>query len=331
MHSIHPSRSEPAAPSPRSAADAACRHRCGCGGHSGSARFARAAATAVHEVGSIRRVVGLDAVLRARANQQDATSNNSQRAWFYPVPGEPDRLAFNPLIVDNVMYVSGVRGVVVALDATTGKELWMSTLQATDRGLAYWESKDRSDRRLILTASNGIREIDARTGQQILTFGTNGFVDMRVGAPRRNGGPNNSPGRVFENLLIVGSNVGEGYGSPPGDIRAYDVLTGKLVWTFHTIPRPGEYGYETWPRDGLQVRGRREHVGRSHARREERHRLPADRFADARSLRRRSRRATTCSATACSRSTRARESGCGISRSCITICGTTTTPRRRSC
>ncbi len=153
------------------------------------------------------------------------------------------------------MYVTGVGGVLVALDATTGKELWMSTLRATERGLAYWESKDRSDRRLILTANNGIREVDARTGQQIMTFGTNGFVDMRVGAPRRNGGPNNSPGRVFENLLIVGSNVGEGYGSPPGDIRAYDVITGKLVWTFHTIPRPGEYGYETWPEDAFRYAG----------------------------------------------------------------------------
>ena len=178
-----------------------------------------------------------------------------QRAWFYPVPGEPDRLQFNPLVVDNIMYVSGVRGVVVALDATTGKELWMSTLQAPNRGLAYWESKDRSDRRLILTASSGIRELDARTGRQILTFGTNGFVDMRIGAPRRNGGPNSSPGRIFENLLIVGSNVGEGYGSPPGDIRAYDVLTGKLAWTFHTVPRPGEYGYETWPEAAFRYAG----------------------------------------------------------------------------
>jgi quinoprotein glucose dehydrogenase len=178
-----------------------------------------------------------------------------ERIWFYPVPGEPDRLLFNPLIVDNVMYVSGVRGVVVALDAATGKELWMSTLRATERGLAYWESKDRSDRRLIITANNGIREIDARTGQQVLSFGTKGFVDMRVGSPRRNGGPNNSPGRVFENLIIVGSNVGEGYGSPPGDIRAYDVITGKLAWTFHTIPRPGEDGYETWPPEAYKYAG----------------------------------------------------------------------------
>jgi quinoprotein glucose dehydrogenase len=178
-----------------------------------------------------------------------------QPAWFYPVPGEPDRLVFNPLVVDNVMYVSGVRGVIVALDASTGKELWMSTLRATERGLAYWESKDRSDRRLILSTNNGIREIDARSGRQIMSFGANGFVDMRIGTPRRNAGPNNSPGRVFENLVIVGSNTGEGYGSPPGDIRAYDVITGKLVWTFHTIPRPGEYGYETWPETAFRYAG----------------------------------------------------------------------------
>src|SRR5262245_19087555 len=141
-----------------------------------------------------------------------------EAAWFYPVPGESERLTFNPLIVDNVMYVSGVRGVLVALDAATGKELWMSTLQTPDRGLAYWESKDRADRRIILPATNGIREVDARTGKQILTFGTHGFVDMRIGTPRRNCGPNSSPGRVFENLVLVGSNVGDGYGSPPGDI-----------------------------------------------------------------------------------------------------------------
>ena len=193
----------------------------------------------------------------ALAQVNKSNAKQLERAWFYPVPGEADRLVFNPLIVDNVMYVTGVGGVLVALDATTGKELWMSTLRATERGLAYWESKDRSDRRLILTANNGIREVDARNGQQILTFGAKGFVDMRVGTPRRNGGPNNSPGRVFENLIIVGSNVGEGYGSPPGDIRAYDVISGKLVWTFHTIPRPGEYGYETWPEDAFRYAGAR--------------------------------------------------------------------------
>ena len=178
-----------------------------------------------------------------------------ERAWFYPVSGEPVRLPFNPLIVDDVMYVAGAKNLVVALDAGTGKELWTSSEAATERGLTYWESRDRADRRLILTTNSGLREIDAKTGQLIRTFGVNGTVDMRAGTPRRLGGPNKSPGRIFENLIIVGSNTGEGYGSPPGDVRAFDVITGKLVWTFHTIPRPGEYGYDTWPADAWQYAG----------------------------------------------------------------------------
>ena len=130
----------------------------------------------------------------ALAQINKANVNQLQRAWFYPVPGEPDQLVFNPLIVDNVMYVTGVRGVLVALDAATGKELWMSTLRATERGLAYWESKDRADRRLIMTANNGIREVDARTGQQIMSFGNDGFVDMRVGSPGATAGRTTAPG-----------------------------------------------------------------------------------------------------------------------------------------
>jgi quinoprotein glucose dehydrogenase len=176
-------------------------------------------------------------------------------AWFYPVPGEPERLVFNPLIVDDTMYVAGVKGVVVALDAATGQERWTSTEEATERGITYWENKDRSDRRLLLTTRNGLRAIDARTGQTVRTFGVDGFVDMRTGSPRRLGGPNNSPGRIFENLIIVGSNTGEGYGSPPGDIRAYDVVTGNPAWTFRTIPRPGDFGYETWPPDAWRYAG----------------------------------------------------------------------------
>ena len=176
-------------------------------------------------------------------------------AWFYRVGGDPVGIGFNPLIVDDVMYVSGTRDKVVALEAATGRELWVSDEDATDRGITYWESADRSDRRLILNANNGLRAIDARTGKLIGTFGRNGFVDMRTGSPRRLGGPNKSPGRVFENLVIVGSNTGEGYGSPPGDLRAYNVITGELVWTFHTVPRPGEYGYDTWPPDAWQYAG----------------------------------------------------------------------------
>ena len=166
-------------------------------------------------------------------------------AWFYPVPGEALRLVFNPIVVDDTMYVAGANGVVVALDALTGKERWASEARATERGIAYWENPDRTDRRLIVTGRNGIREIDARTGKWVASFAEGGTVNMRMGSPRPLGGPNKTPPRVFENLLIVGSNTGEGYGSPPGDVRAYDVLTGDLVWTFHTIPQPGEFGYDT--------------------------------------------------------------------------------------
>jgi quinoprotein glucose dehydrogenase len=197
-----------------------------------------------------------DSMQYSALTQIDRTNvKQLDRAWFFPVAGEPVRLPFNPLVVDTVMYVAGTKDLVVALDAATGKELWTSTEEATERGLTYWESVDRSDRRLILTTTNGIRQIDARTGELIRTFGANGTVDMRTGSPRRLGGPNKSPGRIFENLLIVGSNTGEGYGSPPGDIRAYDVISGKLVWTFHTIPRPGEFGRDTWPEEAWQYAG----------------------------------------------------------------------------
>jgi quinoprotein glucose dehydrogenase len=178
-----------------------------------------------------------------------------ERAWFYPVPGDPVRLPFNPIAVDGVLYIAGVKGLVVALDAATGKELWSSTEQAPERGVTYWENVDRSDRRLLLNTGGGLRAINATSGALIRTFGKDGFVDMRTGEPRRLAGPNKSPGRIFENLIVVGSNTGEGYGSPPGDLRAYDVVTGRLVWTFHTIPRPDELGSETWPPDAWKYAG----------------------------------------------------------------------------
>jgi quinoprotein glucose dehydrogenase len=178
-----------------------------------------------------------------------------QQAWFYPVDDEAVRLGFNPLIVDDVMYVRGAKGRLVALEAATGKEIWRSTEETFDRGVSYWESKDRGDRRLMVTSRNGLRQVDARTGRLITTFGVGGTVDMRAGTPRRLGGPNKTPGRIFENLVIVGSLTGEGYGSPPGDIRAYDVRTGALVWSFHTVPRPGEFGYDTWPAKAYEYAG----------------------------------------------------------------------------
>ena len=179
-------------------------------------------------------------------------------AWFFPVPDRTGDFGFNPIVIDEVMYVLGPANAIVALDAKAGTPIWSTPVEGGSpghRGLVYWESRDRSDRRLIYAAGGALRQIEARTGKPILTFGDQGRVAMRTGSPRVQGGPSGTPGRVFENLFITGSNTGEGYFSPPGDIRAYDVVTGTLVWTFHTIPRPGEYGYDTWPPDAWKYAG----------------------------------------------------------------------------
>ena len=189
-------------------------------------------------------------------------SNVSQLevAWTYPT-GDNRSYVFNPIVVDNVMYVQARNSSLVALDASTGKEIWIheNLPGLATRGIAYWESKDRKDRRLIFALNNYLQEIDARTGKSILTFGNNGLIDLRQGLGRD---PKTitriqpeSPGRVFENLIMLGSATGEAYLSAPGDIRAYDVITGKLVWTFHTIPHPGEDGYDTWPKDAWKYAG----------------------------------------------------------------------------
>src|SRR5688572_14011148 len=186
--------------------------------------------------------------------------NQLEVAWVYPT-GDNRSYVFNPIVVDNVMYVQARNSSLVALDAATGKEIWIheNLPGLATRGISYWESKDRKDRRLIFALNNFLQQIDARTGKSILTFGNNGLVDLRHGLGRD---PKTitriqpeSPGRVFENLIMVGSSVGEAYLSAPGDIRAFDVRTGKLVWTFHTIPHPGEEGYDTWPKDAWKYAG----------------------------------------------------------------------------
>ena len=181
-------------------------------------------------------------------------------AWTYPTR---DTIAyvFNPVIVDNVMYVLAKNNALVALDAPTGKELWIHEgLQGiAPRGINYWESTDRSDRRLIFQMNSYLQEIDARTGKSILTFGTDGAVNLREGLGRDASivvkTQSSNPGKVFENLIILGSAPGENYMAPAGDLRAFDVVTGKLVWQFHTIPHPGEFGYETWPKDAWKYIG----------------------------------------------------------------------------
>lgn len=176
-------------------------------------------------------------------------------AWTYPT-GDSNKYFFNPLVVDNIMFVLAKHNSIVALDASTGKEIWTHTTGPeikiiTNRGINYWESKDRSDRRLLFASNHFLRAIDARTGKTITSFGIDGSVDLKEGLGRD---PktislvqSTTPGRIFEDLLILGSATNQGYGSAPGDLRAFDVRTGRVVWTFHTIPHAGEFGYETWP------------------------------------------------------------------------------------
>jgi len=197
------------------------------------------------------------------ALKQITKSNVSklEQAWFYKAPGPRGRFAFSPLVVDNVMYVVGEGPAIVALDATTGKQIWSHPVDGapTNRGINYWESKDRSDRRLIFSADSYLQEVNARTGVTINTFGNDGRVNLREGLgrdPKTMGQvQSGSPGHVFQNLIILGSAPGEIYTDPPGYLRAYDVVTGKIVWTFHTIPHPGEFGYETWPPDAWKYSG----------------------------------------------------------------------------
>src|SRR5262245_13593385 len=185
-----------------------------------------------------------------------ANVHQLQVAWTYP-PGQTD---FNPLVARGVVYGLGAGGTFVALDAATGKELWnyKGVQNFTGRGVNYWESADGADRRLLFTAENFLRALDAKTGQPIPSFGVDGRVDLRIDLDRDPAAVNQQsriPGRVFENLLILGSATNQEYTSAPGDIRAFDVRSGAKVWTFHTVPRPGEFGYETWPKDAWKTVG----------------------------------------------------------------------------
>ncbi len=168
----------------------------------------------------------------------------------------------NPIVVDGVMYTLSARHRVYALDATTGKQIWAfdpfngEAGGGIGRGVTYWE--EGSDKRILLTAGDKLYALNAQTGLAIPSFGNNGWVSMNIGM---RGDPDKisviptSPGIVFKNLLIIGNEVSELYGAEPGHVRAYDIKSGKLEWTFHTVPQPGEFGYDTWPKDAWKYVG----------------------------------------------------------------------------
>lgn len=175
-------------------------------------------------------------------------------AWTYSAgEGQPPR--FNPVVANGMMYVLAHDNALVALDAATGQEIWRHDHEGRigARGINHWESEDGSEARLLYLNDGMLRALDARTGQPITTFGQNGEVDLRVGLP---GGDQSelrplqtdNPGRIFEDLIIMSLPAGAyDYASSPGNIHAYNVRTGELVWTFNTVPQEGEFGYDTWP------------------------------------------------------------------------------------
>ncbi|MBP7642882.1 MAG: PQQ-binding-like beta-propeller repeat protein [Saprospiraceae bacterium] len=175
---------------------------------------------------------------------------------------DPTSSQCNPIIIDQVMYVNSGKQTVYAIDAVTGKEIWAFKAlndgmpSAASRGVTYWA--DGEDKRIIYSAGNSLIAIDAKTGKIIPSFGQNGKINLNEGVrddPEKISVTLTTPGRIFNNLIIIGSRLPDFYGSPPGYIRAYNCKTGKLVWTFHTIPHPGEPGYETWPPEAYKYAG----------------------------------------------------------------------------
>ncbi len=204
-------------------------------------------------------------------NQIDTSNVSSlELAWTYKSggleEGRTTQIQTNPLIIGSILYGVNPAIELFALSAATGEELWKyvpsdkdNTGLGLNRGLSYWESNQPDEEsRLFFASGFRLYAVSAKTGEPISTFGDNGSIDLRAGLGREIAQMAvyaNTPGAIFKNLIIMGTRVGEGPGSSPGHIRAYDVRTGKIEWTFHTIPQPGEFGYDTWPKDAHKTVG----------------------------------------------------------------------------
>lgn len=187
-------------------------------------------------------------------------------AWTYrtgEAPASRSEIQATPIIVDGVLYTTTPALAVVALRADSGTAIWRfdpfrrrERETHANRGVAYWS--DGRARRIFFSAGRRLYSLDPANGQPDPAFGDSGWVDLADGLGRDIGNAYivaTTPGVVYKDLLIQGTRVGEEEGSAPGDIRAYDVRTGKIRWTFHTIPRPGEFGYDTWPMDAWKTAG----------------------------------------------------------------------------
>lgn len=181
-------------------------------------------------------------------------------AWTFDAGEGPGGTQTQPLVANGRLFIVTPRHNLVALDAATGQQLWKFesgvTGRGANRGVAYWSQG--GEQRVFTSVQHWLYALDPATGKPIPGFGSGGRIDLREGLgrdPAKQSILLTTPGVVYKDLLIVGGRTSEGLPATPGDIRAYDVRTGKTRWTFHTIPRPGEFGYETWPRYAYKVAG----------------------------------------------------------------------------
>jgi quinoprotein glucose dehydrogenase len=177
-------------------------------------------------------------------------------AWSFD-SHEEGGLQTRPIVAEGVLYGITPTQKIFALDATTGKLFWKfdSGIPWTqpDRGLAYWA--DGKDNRILAGVMNFVYALDAVTGRPISSFGKQGRIDLRKNLGREPAAALDQPRDRLQGLLIVGGRNPETPPAPPGNVRAFDVRTGKLRWSFHTIPHPGEFGYETWPQEPWKTGG----------------------------------------------------------------------------
>jgi len=198
------------------------------------------------------------------------TSNVDQLtvAWVYhsndAKPLDRGEIQCNPLIIDGVLYGTSPLSALFALNAATGEELWRQDLTTIsgrhslikNRGVTYWT--DGKEKRLLYGVGGYLFCINPNDGELITDFGNKGYIDLKEGLGRDMSNLDflaNTPGIIYEDLIIIGGRLNEALPAAPGHIRAYDVKTGEIAWRFNTIPHPEEFGYDTWPEDAWQRTG----------------------------------------------------------------------------